>query len=194
MTVTLSWTSRRVSAGTLYGRTGTGTGDPPAVLKDPTAGEGSPNHRHPHPRSSMPRPSPLTVLRSIGAVLLAIQGVVHLRLWLDGYRSIPTIGPLFLAGVVVAFVLAAALAVTPRTSVALAGAALSAGQVGALVLASTVGLLGFETAWTWTGAQGAALWSELLAVVVLLGIVRWRRGAGRSARRADPNALQPAGS
>lgn len=122
------------------------------------------------------RPRPLSVLRSIGVVLLLVQGVVHLRLWSDGYRAIPTIGPLFLAGVIGAFVVGAALAVTARTAVALAGAALSAGQVVALVVASTVGLFGFEAEWTWSGSQGAALWSELLATVVLVGLVRWGTG------------------
>ena len=122
----------------------------------------------------MSRLRPLTVLRAIGVVLLTVQGVVHLQLWLDGYRALPTIGPLFLAGIVAAFAVAAALAVTSRPLVAVAGIALSAGQVGALVLSSTVGLFGFETAWTWGGAQGAAVWSELLAVVVLVEVVRWQ--------------------
>lgn len=132
----------------------------------------------------MPRPRPLSVLRAIGVVLLVVQGAVHLRLWLDGYRALAVIGPLFLAGVVAAFVLAAALAVTPRPIVALGGVALAAGQVVALVLASTTGLFGFETTWTWTGSQGAALWSELLTIPALVGVVRWN---GRRERTTLPH-------
>lgn len=118
---------------------------------------------------------PMLVLRALGAVLLATQGVIHLRLWSDGYRSIPAIGPLFLVGAVTALVLAVVLVVTARWWVLAAGALLSVGQVAGLVMSSTTGLFGFETRWTWTGPQGAALWSELLALVVLVGLVRWRR-------------------
>lgn len=120
---------------------------------------------------------PTTVLRGVGAVLLTVQGGVHLRLWLDGYRAIPTIGPLFLAGAVAALVLAAGLLVTTRPVVGVAAVMLSLGQIAALVLTSTVGLFGFETAWTWTGLQGAALWSELLAAVAVVGLVQWRTPA-----------------
>lgn len=115
---------------------------------------------------------PQFILRAIGAVLLATQGAVHLRLWFDGYRSIPTIGPLFLAGAVAALVLAVTLMATGRWMVLAAGVVLSIGQLVALVATSTVGLFGFETQWTWMGLQGAAVWSELLAVLVLAGLFR----------------------
>ncbi len=117
---------------------------------------------------------PMLVLRALGATLLATQGVIHLRLWADGYRSIPWIGPLFLVGAIGALVLAVALLATARWWVLAAGALLSVGQVAGLVMSSTTGLFGFESRWTWTGPQGAALWSELLAVVVLVGLLRWR--------------------
>lgn len=136
-------------------------------------------------------PRPLTVLRAIGVVLLVVQGSVHLRLWLDGFRAIPTIGPLFLAGAVGALGLAAALVVTARPVVVLAAMLLSAGQVAALVATSTVGLFGFMTVWTWAGAQGAALWSELLATVVLAGIGRWH-GSARPVGIAGSNRLESA--
>lgn len=123
---------------------------------------------------------PMLVLRALGAVLLSTQGVIHLRLWSDGYRSIPTIGPLFLAGAVAALVLAVALLVTARWWVLAAAALLSVGQVAGLVMSSTTGLFGFETRWTWTGTQGAALWSELLALVVLIGLSTWRRDPVRA--------------
>lgn len=118
---------------------------------------------------------PMFVLRAVAAVLLATQGVVHLRLWFDGYRSITTIGPLFLAGAIGAVVLAVAVLAIPRWWVLAAAALLSVGQLAALVTSSTVGLFGFETQWTWAGTQGAAVWSELLALLVLGGLARWRR-------------------
>ena len=46
-------------------------------------------------------------LRVAGAALLAATGGIHLELYLTGYRSIPTIGWLFLLQVIVAFALTA---------------------------------------------------------------------------------------
>ena len=63
-------------------------------------------------------------LRVAGAVLLAVSASIHLDLYLTGYRSIPTIGWLFLLQVIVGFVLAAAALVT-RSRVAAAAVRLS---------------------------------------------------------------------
>src|ERR1700730_15058707 len=41
-------------------------------------------------------------LHVTGALLLAVSGCIHLDLYLTGYRSIPTIGRLFLVEVIVA--------------------------------------------------------------------------------------------
>ncbi|MEX0658213.1 MAG: hypothetical protein WD080_03685 [Egibacteraceae bacterium] len=120
---------------------------------------------------------PRVVLRGIGAVLLATQGVVHLWLWRDGYAEIPVIGPLFLAGALTAFVLAVAVLATNNRVVVSAGVLLSLGQVAAFTVSSSVGLFGFETQWTWSGPEGAALWSELLAAIALIALVLWRRNA-----------------
>jgi len=47
-------------------------------------------------------------LRAAGGVLLAATGAIHLDLYLTGYRSVPTIGWLFLLQVIAAFGLALA--------------------------------------------------------------------------------------
>jgi hypothetical protein len=111
-------------------------------------------------------------LRTAGALLLAAVAVLHLRLWLDGYRSIDVIGPLFLVDTVLAAVLAVALLLAPRrylAVVALAGAALTAGTAGGLLLSTQVTLFGFRE----TLAAGDAKLSLLLegvATVVLLAL------------------------
>lgn len=120
---------------------------------------------------------PRVVLRGIGAVLLATQGVVHLWLWRDGYAAIPVIGPLFLAGAVAALVLAVALLATNNRVVLGAAVLLSLGQVAAFAVSGNGGLFGFETQWTWSGPEGAALWSELLAAIALVVLLRWRQRA-----------------
>lgn len=117
---------------------------------------------------------PRLVLRAIAALLLATQGVVHLWLWLDGFSGIPVIGPMFLGGAVAALVLAVGVLLTDHTFVLGAGVLLSLGQVTALAVSSTIGLFGFETQWVWTGPEGAALLSELLAAIALIALARWR--------------------
>jgi hypothetical protein len=121
--------------------------------------------------------SPRLVLRGLGAVLLAIQALVHLRLWSQGFSGIPVIGPLFLAGAVAALVLAVAVLISDDLRVLAAGVLLSFGQIVGFVLASTTGLFGFATQFTLVGAEGAALWSELLAIIVLVVLARSRRSA-----------------
>lgn len=84
--------------------------------------------------------------RITGAVLTASMGWIHLRLWIDGYRDIPTIGALFLLNALSAGALAAALlAVSTRyvAAVAAVGALFHIGTLAALVLSLTTGLFGF---------------------------------------------------
>ena len=85
-------------------------------------------------------------VRVVGAAMLVATGWIHLDLWLDGYRFLPWIGPLFLASVVLSGLAALAVLATPTRWlpwVALLGGLLEAGTLGALVLSLTVGLFGF---------------------------------------------------
>ena len=85
-------------------------------------------------------------VRVVGAAMLVATGWIHLDLWLDGYRAVPWIGPLFLANVVLAGLAAVAMLVTPTRWlpwVALPAGLLELGTLGALVLSLTVGLFGF---------------------------------------------------
>src|ERR1700733_2673831 len=61
-----------------------------------------PNHSN-HPQRTWQQ----LALRVAGAGLLAATGAIHLDLYLTGYRTIPTIGVLFLLQIIAAFVLAA---------------------------------------------------------------------------------------
>jgi hypothetical protein len=107
------------------------------------------------------------LLRLACAGLLIWIGVIHLHLWLEGYRHIPTNGPFFLADAVVAFVLAAALLAWPRAIVGLLGAAFTLGTLAALVISINNGLFGFKES---TGASFVvlSLVIEGVATVVLL--------------------------
>jgi predicted lipoprotein with Yx(FWY)xxD motif len=86
-----------------------------------------------------------------GAALLIASGSVHLDLYLTGYRSIPTIGWLFLLQVIAAYLLAAAIAVTGNPVAAAGGAALALGTLGGYLLSLRVGLFGFTEVRTTAG-------------------------------------------
>jgi hypothetical protein len=64
----------------------------------------------------------------IGAVLVALSALVHLHLWQNGYKHIPTVGPLFLFQLIADFLLAAEVAGSRRILPALAVMELPAGD------------------------------------------------------------------
>jgi len=86
-------------------------------------------------------------VRVVGAAMLVATAWIHLDLWLDGYRDIAWIGPLFLANVVLAGLAALAVLGTPTRWlpwVTLLAGLLEIGTLGGLVLSLTVGLFGFS--------------------------------------------------
>jgi predicted lipoprotein with Yx(FWY)xxD motif len=101
-----------------------------------------------HTGTSVPRRSWLGIA---GAALLAASGAIHLDLYLTGYRTIPTIGPLFLLQVIAAFALAVAIPVTGSWLVAAAGAAFALSTLGGYLLSLWVGLFGFTEVRTTAG-------------------------------------------
>jgi len=97
---------------------------------------------------SLPRRSASVIA---GAALLIASGSIHLDLYLTGYRSIPTIGWLFLLQVIAAYVLAVAIPVTAHRLAAAAGAAFALGTLGGYLLSLKVGLFGFTEVRTTAG-------------------------------------------
>ena len=101
-----------------------------------------------HKGPSLPRRSWLGI---VGAALLVAAGAIHLDLYLTGYRTIPTIGPLFLLQVIAAFVLAIAIPLTGNWLVAAAGAGFAVSVLGGYLLSLWVGLFGFTEVRTTAG-------------------------------------------
>lgn len=104
--------------------------------------------------------------RLAAATFVLAGGLVHLELWRSGYRGIRYIGPLFVANVAISAVVAVAVLVVRDRRVAVAGVALAAGSLAALVASRTVGLLGF-TERAWTDDAVRALTAEVGAIVAL---------------------------
>ena len=83
----------------------------------------------------------------LGAALTGAMGWIHLWLWVDGFREVPVIGPLFLVNAIGAGLLGVALLVAParlRSTVAVVTAVFTAGTLMGLLLSLTVGLFGVQ--------------------------------------------------
>ena len=86
-----------------------------------------------------------------GAALLIASGAIHLDLYLTGYRTIPTIGWLFLLQVIAAFALAVAIPLTGSWLAAAAGAGFAVSVLGGYLLSLWFGLFGFTEVRTTAG-------------------------------------------
>jgi hypothetical protein len=110
--------------------------------------------------------------RLVGAALLVAMGWIHLYLYNTGYRTVATIGPLFLLNAVLGAFAALAVLAVPRRWLgwaSLIGAVLQAGTLGALLLSLTVGLLGFHES-TKASLVTTTIVVELAGAVVLLAL------------------------
>src|SRR6266852_3431098 len=105
-----------------------------------------------------------------GTALLIASGSIHLDLYLTGYRSIPTIGPLFLLQVIAAFALAVAIPVTRHWLAAAAGAGFAVSTLGGYLLSIWVGLFGFTEVRTTAGIVAGIIEVAAFAVLALLAV------------------------
>jgi hypothetical protein len=129
------------------------------------------------------------LLRLTCAALLAWIGYIHLHLWVEGYRQIPTDGPLFLLDAVAGFALAAGLLAWPRPLAGLAAAGYTAATLGALVLSLSVGLFGFRESIS-ASYVTQSLVLETIALLALLGWTVLAAAPGRRPARGMPPSQQ----
>jgi predicted lipoprotein with Yx(FWY)xxD motif len=114
------------------------------------------------------------ILRVVGAGLLIATAAIHLDLYVTGYRTIPTIGWLFLLQVIVAFALGLAVLVTPSRLVlpsrlaAAAGAGFALSTLGGYLLTVWIGLFEYKEVRTTAGIVAGAI--EVAAFVVLAAL------------------------
>jgi predicted lipoprotein with Yx(FWY)xxD motif len=110
-------------------------------------------------------------LRLAGGGLLIATGAIHLDLYLTGYRTIPTIGWLFLLQVIAAFVLGAAVVVLGSRLAAAAGAGFALSTLGGYLLSIWVGLFGFKEVRTTAGIVAGVIEVVAFAVLAVLALV-----------------------
>jgi hypothetical protein len=119
------------------------------------------------------------------AASLAVSGVVHAYLYIDGYRDIPTVGPGFLwQGSMFCAIALLILVGGPAWLYAVAAVG-AAGSLVAFALSRTVGLFGFiETGWQPSPYTWLSVGAEALTVLVV--------GAALIPRRVRrPEAVHP---
>ncbi len=129
-------------------------------------------------------------LRLAGAGLLIATGAIHLDLYLTGYRTIPTIGWLFLLQIIAAFVLGAGVAVLGGRLVAAAGAGFALSTLGGYLLSVWVGLFGFKEVRTTAGIVAGVIEIAAFAALAALALTpaAQSQSAGPGAHRAGPTA------
>jgi predicted lipoprotein with Yx(FWY)xxD motif len=138
------------------------------------------------------------ILRVAGSGLLIATAAIHLDLYLTGYRTIPTIGWLFLLQVIAAFALGLAVLVIPGRLVipsrlaAAAGAGFALATLGGYLLTVWIGLFGFKEVRTTAGIAAGVV--EVAAFVVLAALALAPVPQARAARApAAAEQTAPAG-
>src|SRR5580698_9573416 len=162
-----------------------------------TAGRAAPEHAEPPPRGWA-----RIALRVAGGGLLIATAAIHLDLYLTGYRTIPTIGWLFLLQVIAAFGLGLAVLAIPRRHVAAsrlaaaAGAGFALATLGGYLLSVWTGLFGFTEVRTGAGVAAGVVEVAAFAVLAALALAPATAGppAGGAARTwaAFPDQIPPA--
>jgi predicted lipoprotein with Yx(FWY)xxD motif len=109
-------------------------------------------------------------LRAAGAGLLAATAAIHLDLYLTGYRTIPTIGWLFLVQVITAFLLAVAVLASGGKIVAAVGAGFAVATLGGYLLSVWVGLFGFTEVRTTVGITAGIIEVAAFAALAVLAL------------------------
>jgi len=141
------------------------------------------------------RASLIVLLRMAGAGLLIATGAIHLDLYLTGYRTIPTIGWLFLLQVIAAFGLGLTVLAVGRPALAgrlaaAAGAGFALATLGGYLLTVWAGLFGFKEVRTTAGIVAGVI--EVAAFAVLAALALAPARADSTARETFPTVIPPA--
>ncbi|MFZ0250055.1 MAG: hypothetical protein WAL61_08920 [Acidimicrobiales bacterium] len=143
-------------------------------------------------RSRRPLNLAATATFAVGGALLVWSAFIHFHLWSEpgGYRSIATIGPLFLLQSIAGLLIGVGVVAVRRLWAAVVGIGFALTTVAGFLVTVAVGLFGFKDSWVAPFAKQAFV-IEILAVVVLAA------AAALSLVGSSPRAragITPAGS
>jgi hypothetical protein len=141
-------------------------------------------------RSTRPAALAATLAFVAGSALVLWSAAVHLDLWDSGYRSIATIGPLFLLQSIGGIVLGLLILAVRRVWAALLGIGFALSTLAGFLVSVAHGLFGFRDSWDAPFAQEAFV-LEIAIVVVLLfaGALCLAQSAPASTPRATPERI-----
>src|SRR5579872_7221268 len=152
-------------------------------------------------RTDAERPAisrPAVILRVLGSGLLIATAAIHLDLYLTGYRTIPTIGWLFLLQVIAAFGLGLAVLAIPSRLVTLsrlaagAGAGFALATLGGYLLSVWTGLFGFKEVRTGAGIAAGIVEVAAFAVLAALALAPAPAGGAAAIPARFPTRIPPA--
>jgi len=126
-------------------------------------------HEKPGPAQPVKR-WPRLALRAAGGGLLVATAAIHLDLYLTGYRSIPTIGWLFLLQVIAGFALGLAVLASGSRLAAAAGAGFALATLGGYLLSLWAGLFGFTEVRTTAGIVAGVVEVAAAAALGMLAL------------------------
>src|ERR1700723_1641378 len=155
-------------------------------------------------RENAERPAPgwpAVILRVVGSGLLIGTAAIELDLYVTGYRTIPTIGWLFLLQVIAAFGLGLAVLAIPRRGAAgvlasrlaaTAGAGFAVATLGGYLLSVWTGLFGFKEVRTGAGIAAGLVEVAAFAVLAALALAPAPAPAPAAAPARFPARIPPA--
>src|ERR1700737_2619642 len=142
--------------------------------ESPAAAQAGKQHAEP------PGPGWRTITLRVAGAGLLIAGAIHLDLYLTGYRTIPTIGWLFLLQVIAAFGLGLAVLAIPRRPAtallasrlaAAAGAGFALATLGGYLLSVWTGLFGFKEVRTTAGIAAGVVEVTAFAALAMAAVL-----------------------
>jgi hypothetical protein len=114
------------------------------------------------------------IVRLIAAAAVLVSAYVHFKEWIDGFRHVHVIGPLFVVNVVAGVVIAVLLVTWRHWLAPFLALGLGASTLGGFVIAAQWGLFGDHEKW-----QGPYVWtaaaSEAVVIVTALYLLAAER-------------------
>jgi len=127
------------------------------------------------------------ILRIVTAAGVLVSAWVHFKLWHEGFRDLPVVGPAFLLNAVGGLVIGLLLLAWWHWVPPLLAVGFGLSTLGAFITSATVGLYGVHEVWTGTDVTRAWV-AEVVAVLggaTLVLLARPWRSLRRSERRAQ---------
>ena len=101
--------------------------------------------------------------RLVAAAAVLVSAIVHLWLWIDGFRDVNIVGPAFVLNAVAGVCIAVLLLAWRHWIPLLLGVGFGAATLAAFIISTTVGLFGYHEHWV-----GVYVWVAFVAEIVAI--------------------------